>query len=81
MIKLPVRYQCLLTSCYLGNGFYGNLLLTCFVVVTIVVTRAVLCSTGRKTVTVDDLLRPDAPFVQRKIKVSTNSQCTYKANP
>ena len=56
-----------------------------------IVTLAVLCSTGRKTVTVDDLLHPDAPFVQRVIRVCSsetcdvvklkNIICTYKATP
>lgn len=47
-------------SSYNCGGHVGNHgYMSCFV-----------CSTGRKTVTVDDLLQPDAPFVQREIRVS-----------
>ena len=37
-----------------------------------------MCSTGRKVVTVDDLLQPDAPFVQREIRVSISETCTLR---
>ena len=35
----------------------------------LVIMCAVSCYTGRKTVTVEDLLQPDAPFVQRQVTV------------
>ena len=69
----------LLDGCYGSMGLYMFVLL--LLMITIVIVSATCCCTGRKTVTVEDLLQPDAPFVRREVKVSNQyNSCNYGNN-